>query len=126
MRRGHRCSATPITQFCGKSAKLGEQYGAGRAAVQSKVFHALAADEPDAPKLLLSLTEEEQKEISTWKTPTDCEVAEGVVLKYEDALKEWRFAVDDDGEYLDFEADCLTRGIIDFAWVKELKGKKTL
>lgn len=124
--RGWRMSALPVAQFCGKSAELGQRYGAGRGAAMGSAFHSRCADEPDADKLAASLSHEELEEIATWHRPSDVDLGDGVILTYADADKEGTLALDLDGEYCEpKDPRCVTVGHYDFAWVVTLDGMRT-
>ncbi len=114
VKRGHRVSLLPITQFCSLAGKLSEEHGAGRAAALSSAFHAQAADAPDAKAKLAQLTPKEREQIAGWTTPTDVTV-NGHVLTYADAAKEQPVGLSDAGEWVE-SGDCLTAGTLDFAW----------
>lgn len=116
-KKGNRVSLLPISQFCGLSAKLGEQHGAGRAAACSTAFHAKAAGSPDAAEKLARLTPKEQATISTWTTPPDVEV-NGHTLRYSEADKEQPVGLTAAGEWAD-SGEVITCGTLDFAWVRD-------
>lgn len=113
--RGNRISALPVSQYCGLSAKLGAEHGAGRAAAMSSAFHARAAGAPDAKEKMARLTTKEQNEISLWKTPTPITVF-GHELTYEAADKEQPVGLTVAGEWAD-SGEVVTCGTLDFAWV---------
>jgi hypothetical protein len=112
--RGVRISGLPLSQYCGLSAELGAQHGAGRAAALSSAFHAKASASPDAKEKLARLTPKELNEISMWKTPTPVKVA-GKELTYEAAAKEQPVGLTLDGAWAD-EGEVITCGTLDFAW----------
>ncbi len=100
-RKLNRMSSLPVVQFCPQAARLGAQYGSGRAAAMSRYFHAKCAGVscPDV------VTAEEAEEIDEWQAPTDVTLWDGTVLKYADAYKELALSypgsTDEDG-HLDF------------------------
>ena len=71
---GNRASILDVAELCGQ-AGIRARDAAGRAAAMSSAFHSLAAGGPDANRLFLSLTAEEQATISGWKLPTPVTVA---------------------------------------------------
>lgn len=82
---GNRMSSLPYALHCGLAPRLGEEHGAGRAALQSSAYHAIMAGEQT--DLWARLTSEEQEEALRWATPTDVDLG-GVKLRYADAHKE--------------------------------------
>ena len=110
-------SSLPIALYCGHSAKLSNEHGAGRAAFQSTAYHAKIADDPEWTTLWARLTPEEQEEASGWAMPSDVDLGNGVVLKLEDAHKEIEVK-------LDSSLSCplmgskhpVSTGHIDFCW----------
>ena len=112
--QGVRISGLPVSQYCGLSAQLGAEHGAGRAAAMSSAFHAKAANAPDAKDKLARLSPAELNTISMWKTPTDVTVA-GHVLTYADADKEQPVGLTIDGSWAD-EGEVVTCGTLDFSW----------
>ncbi len=115
-----RMSSLPLSQFCGASAALSAQHGAGRAAAVSTAFHARCAGSLDAPKLLALLTDEEREELEGWHVPPDV-VLEGIVLRYADAEKELELALNRFGQPCEPQ-DAITVGHLDFAWVHRFEG----
>ena len=113
--RGNRISALPVAAFCGLSAQLGAEHGAGRAAAMSSAFHAKSANAPDAKDKLARLSPAELNTISMWKTPTPVTVA-GHELTYEASAKEQPVGLTIDGAWAD-EGEVVTCGTLDFAWV---------
>lgn len=124
-RTGNTFSQLDISQFCGLAPQLGRQYGAGRAAVISRCWHAQCAGQPEATRLFVQLTDREREAMRAWGRPVTVRTM-GVVLDYESAekevwaaLDEWGFAVEPkDG------ATVLCVGQLDFGWVRESKGHK--
>lgn len=112
--RGNRISALPTAAFCGLAAKLGAEYGAGRAAAMSSAFHAKASGDPSAKEKLARLSPVELNTISMWKTPTSVTVA-GHELTYESADKEQPVGLTIDGAWAD-DGEVVTCGTLDFAW----------
>lgn len=112
--RGARISQLPVSAFCGLSAKLSAEHGAGRAAAMSSAFHAKSAGAPDAKEKLSRLTPKELNEIAMWKAPTPVTVA-GAELTYEAAAKEQPVGLTINGEWAD-SGEVVTCGTLDFAW----------
>lgn len=115
---GNRVSLLPVSQFCGKAAKLSEEHGAGRAAAMSTAFHAKLADpgSPDTRAKMAGLSDKEREQIALWKAPTDFELF-GETLKYMDAEKEVPVGLTAEGEFVD-NGECLTSGTLDMGWVR--------
>lgn len=117
-RKGNRMSSLPVVQYCPQAARLGAQYGSGRAAAMSRYFHARCAGVPCSD----AVSAEELETIDTWHTPTDVTLWNGEVLKYEDAEKELHVGLGFSGEWVDPAAhDAAERlaceGHLDFAWM---------
>jgi hypothetical protein len=113
--RGNRPSSLPIAQFCAKSPAL--NVGAGRAAAMSSVWHARAAggDWRDAYN---RLTEDEQADIDSWQLPADIILADGVCLRFSEAVKEAECGLDMFANFaLKADPACLTAGHCDFYWI---------
>lgn len=119
-----RMSHLPIAEKCGGSTVLSAQHGAGRAAAMSKAFHATCAGADVARFLMAALSPDEQDEVRSWQKPADVFVNEWVMLDYASSEKELEVGLDSWGEYADNEADALTWGHLDFAWVRELDGHR--
>ena len=123
---GNRPSSLPQAQFCGLSAELGNQHGAGRSAAMSTAFHARCAGAEDAKTLWKALTEDEQRTVATWHKPGDAKLPDGSMFRYDDALREHRIAMDHHGNACDPDSDeCLTAGTVDYAWTHEHDGERT-
>ncbi len=124
---GNRISSLPITQYCSAAGVLGNRHGAGRAAAMSSAFHARAAETEEADALLARLTEEEVAEIDTWYLPTDVTLADGTVLVYAEAEREFETMLDKDGEYTDDPDQAVTVGHPDMRWIAdhEIEGEHT-
>src|SRR5690606_12259956 len=115
----------------GLAPLLGSQHGAGESARLSSAFHAKCAGEL-APGQWEALTDEEQKELSTWHPPGDCQPEKGPLLRDSEALKEIPVGLTEDfgpceplyqnpdGSYK-WPDHCLTGGAIDFLWVVDAK-----
>lgn len=119
-RKGNRMSSLPVVQYCPQAARLGAQYGSGRAAAMSRYFHARCAGVPCSE----AVSVEELEVIDTWHAPTDVTLWDGTVLRYDDAEKELHVALDADGKYTDptsvtGEENSTCEGHIDFAWVHD-------
>lgn len=117
IKRGHRVSLLPITQYCQLAGKLSEEHGAGRAAAKSSAWHAQAAGAPDAPAKLARLTPKELNEIAGWSKPIPVTIF-GKELTYEDADKEQPVGLDAAGEFAE-SGEVVTCGTLDFAWIVE-------
>ncbi len=111
---GVRISGLPVSQYCGLSAQLGAEHGAGRAAAMSSAFHAQASGDPTAKEKLARLTPKEADTIALWKTPIPVTVL-GRELTYADAAKEKPVGLTITGEWAD-EGEVVTCGTLDFAW----------
>ncbi len=108
-----RPSSLGVAEFCPRSTELSEQSGISRAAVISTAWHAKLSGNDT---LIGELHPEERKEVATYGTPSDAE-CQSVTLDYESAEKELHVQV--------FERDLLlTQGTLDFAWVREVDGRK--
>lgn len=124
-RVGNRISQLPLAQFCGLSSTLSDAHGAGRAAAKSKAFHARCAGEPEAKALFAALTEKERAELALWKEPTTIKVGP-VELDYASSEKELFVGLSASGEPVNpRKVETLTCGTIDFAWVREVQGRRT-
>lgn len=127
-RRGHRLSLLGVSRFCPQAATLSERYGAGRAAAISAAFHAKMAQTPGYRLALAKLTESERLDLEQWKAPGDIVTMEGdqrVLLDYASAEKEVLVGLNEHGGYVDpTQSDVFLRGYIDFAWVREVHGKR--
>lgn len=125
---GNRCSLLPIAQYCAAAPILSSFHGAGRPAAMSSAFHAMLAKEPNAQELWALLSDEEQSIVRSWKPPGTIVFQEGdsaITLDYESAEKELKVGLDGNGNYLDPSAnDVLTRGTLDFGWVREVRAKR--
>lgn len=108
VRQGNRVSLLPIAQHCGKAAELSQRYGAGRAAAMSQAFHATAAGAPNARELFARLTEDEAREVASWKKPSTVIMGD-IVLDYDRATAIEAEVVLDLG-------DVKSVGHVDFAW----------
>lgn len=104
---GHRMSALPMAQLCGKSAHLGKRLGAGRSAVMGSAFHALCSG-IDAQTWSGRLTDEELAEIRTWKKPEPFTMHGGVYV-YGAADIEAEVSIRENGE-------AVTVGHLDMRW----------
>lgn len=67
---GNRMSSLPIAQFCGLAPRLGDQYGAGRAAAVSNVAHARVAGDPKWKEMREALTEAERADLDARHDPS--------------------------------------------------------
>lgn len=118
-------SSLPVTQFCPASGNLSRQYGAGRAAVMSQVFHASCAAETDSQKeelakLMHSLTDDEMQKVMACKKPKEA-VFPTFKLLYEDAEKEVEMGLSEDGKCVPYDAEnILTKGRMDMGWAVAL------
>ena len=119
-----RPSSLGVAEFCPRSAELNELSSIMREAVMSTAWHAKLAGNDT---LIGELHPSERKEVSAYGVPETCELhwlassdkplAEPVVLDYESAEKELHVQV--------FDRDTLlTEGTLDFAWVREVDGKR--
>lgn len=118
VKHGHRVSLLPITQYCGAAGRLSEAHGAGRPAAMSSAFHARQAGAPDAATKWALLSDDEQREVASWKAPGLVDIPGGPMLEYASAHKEVPLGIDDLGFYVDPSSgeDCLTIGHMDFGW----------
>lgn len=102
-RKLNRMSSLPVVQYCPQAARLGAQYGAGRAAAMSSYFHARCAGVPCG----IALSAEELEAVDTWHTPTDVTLWNGTILTYAEAEKELA---------LSYPGSPGEDGHLDFAW----------
>ncbi len=118
---GNRMSSLPVSRYCPKASKLGEKYGAGRAALMGSTFHAVCSDPggEETKLLLMQLTESEMEDILQWHKPTDIDLGD-TVLSYAIADKEFEVALNSQaGRCAADDPDCITVGHVDCAWVVE-------
>ena len=118
-----RPSSLGVAEFCPRATELSEQSGISRNAIMSTAWHAKLAGNDT---LIGELHPEERKEVATYGTPTNAIVDDpsskeggryGIELDYESAEKELHVQV--------FERDdLLTQGTLDFAWVRDVEGRK--
>lgn len=99
-----------------------QKAGAGRAAVQSRAFHALCAGEDDADQQIARLTPEERAELRAWKKPGPVQLHNGITLDYDNAYKECTVALDAQGNATNDESKALSVGHLDMAWVCQVDG----
>lgn len=119
---GHRISALNTTQFCAKAAELGGPY-ASRSARLSSAFHHLVSKSDQAADRIAALSDDEERELKSWKIPAPCDPSIGRWLTYEEADKELEVGLTADLTYCDFnDPRAITRGHFDFAWVITLPG----
>lgn len=111
---GHRPSALDQAFWCGRSAALNAEHGAGRSALLSSAFHAACSSSPDAQRLRSLLTVDERNELDKMHAPLPITV-NGVELVYEQATKELPVGLTMDGQYA-AEGEVLTAGTLDLAW----------
>jgi hypothetical protein len=63
------------------------------------------------------LTDEEREEAAEWQKPTDVDLGGGVVLRYDEAVKELEVGLNRQLEYCDADdPDLISLGHLDFAW----------
>lgn len=117
-RKLNRMSSLPVVQFCPQAARLGAQYGSGRAAAMSRYFHAKCAGVPCKDVV----TAEEAEIIDTWQAPTDVTLWDGTVLRYADADKERGLCYYDCNSPEGHDGE---DGHLDFAWIIGPKGDRS-
>jgi hypothetical protein len=113
-----------MAERCGTAARLSSQHGAGRSAAMSKAFHAMCAESPESFRLMASLAPIEKEEVGTWKMPATVKVNDWCELDYDSATKEQEVGLDWMGEFADTEADSITWGHLDFAWLRTIEDLK--
>lgn len=118
MPKGHRPSSLPWAQFCSLMPVLGAQHGGSRAALVSSAFHARQSQEDGWEERWARLTDAEQEEVLSWKTPSDFITADGEILSYNDAQKEVPLGLKEDGTYAEKDdPEAVTGGTADMLWV---------
>lgn len=116
-----RPSSLGVAEFCPRATELSEQSGISRAAVISTAWHAKLAGNDT---LIGELHPDERKEVSGWGKPTDALVAGmasdglpcSVGLDYDSAEKELPIELYEGPKLI-------TKGTLDFAWVRQINGK---